>query len=262
MPTLEVNVRQNVYLGMPLGENRPNLGADIAFREKASQVHSLYRQHITGSLISAACNALWCDARNKRRELGLQWFAMLHSDVEPIQPWFVDTLVAIAERHDADFLSAVIPHKDSSDGTVSTAIAHPQTRYGSFCRLTLQQVLHQEFPETFDLHQAAEALERLPAELRVPNVPRTALLCNTGCMICRLDRPWCNVPKVCFEGHDGCGLVNGQWEPANRPEDWEFTNRIAEAGGKVMATKAIKVGHWGNYAYRSDHPWGRGKDNP
>jgi hypothetical protein len=170
-------------------------------------------------------------------------------------------LIAEAEKHNADFVSAAIPIKEirgNAAGTTSTAISWPGEPFRQSARLTLAQVNHKSFPTTFDIHAAADALENLPPELRLENVPREYLLANTGCMVCRLDRPWCE--KVWFDNPNRIEKINGKWQALCRPEDWYFSQRIQEEGGKVMVTKAVHVKHWGLFDYDSREVWGRNRD--
>jgi hypothetical protein len=183
------------------------------------------------------------------------WFAMLHSDVAPEAGW-IDKLIEEAERQNADILSVVIPLKEES-GLTSTAISHPTEACRTFCRLTMSQVRHAEFPRTFDLEMACKALESLPGPVRIEKVPRTQLLCNTGCVVCRLDRPWCDPRIVCFDDTNTIGRSpNHQWWALTKSEDWMFTSRAAANGAKVMATTAVKVVHHGAAAYANDRIWG------
>lgn len=241
---------ENVFLGCP--HYGGNLTWDVArriFREGTQDYH-LHLGTAPYSLLNLNCNRLWCLALNQRATLGLKWFAMLHSDIVPEQ-WWIDRMIAIAQKHDADFLSAVVPHKGTS-GKTSTAIAHATWTHGSFSNLTMAQVSHPDFPDTFDIHGAADALERLPGDLRVSGVPRVALFANTGCMVCRVDKPWSE--KVFFQCMDGIKNFNGEWQPLCISEDWMFSNRIAMSGGKVMCTRLIALQHWGQSAWESPRP--------
>ena len=117
------------------------------------------------SLITMNCNTLWCTALNMRASHELQWFAMLHSDVEPVE-WWIDKLIAEAEKYGADMMSAVIPLKNFT-GSTSTGIANAGKAFNQFCRLTQSQVRHPSFPETFGINEAVDALAALPEPLRV-----------------------------------------------------------------------------------------------
>jgi hypothetical protein len=192
-------------------------------------------------------------ALNTRQANDLQWFAMLHSDIGP-EPYWLDKLIAEAEKHGADMLSAVVPIK-SQDGLTSTAILKPGEPFGAFMRLTMSQVRHPAFPDTFDIHMAVDALASLPEELRETDLPREALLVNTGCMVLRLDRPWAD-ERLWFDDLNGIIRVNGELHPVCKSEDWNFSHRVAQEGGKVMATRTIKLTHRGTTDYPSDQIWG------
>src|SRR5262249_19012890 len=162
-----------------------------------------------------------------------------HSDVEP-EPFWIDKLIAEAERHQADVMTAVIPIKNEK-GLTSTAISHPTDDCRAFFRMTMSQVRHPGFPTTFDRDTALDALAALPPGLRMV-APRPAnLLCNTGCMVCRLGRPWCDPTKVFFDEISSFVRINGQWTPIIRSEDWFFSAKAAQHGAKVMATTNLKI---------------------
>lgn len=211
------------------------------------------------SLLASACNDLWCSALNKRKELDLKWFVLLHADIVPPE-WFVDRLIDIAEKHDADLLSAVVPIKQTS-GVTSTAISGPDN-FTRLTRLTMKQINHPNFPETFNWHDVFETFEsEMPPELTIdfPHVGEADkipfLLVNTGCMVCRLDREWCNNVHFTINDRITQGL-GGIFEYQVEPEDWYFSRRVAELGGKVMATRALAVEHIGTRPFRSNEVWG------
>ena len=223
----------------------------------AAREHNVLPASEDFSLIPLNCNRHWCRALNSREANQLQWFAMLHNDIGP-EPWWLDKLIAEAEKHGADLLSAVVPIK-SQAGMTSTAILKPGGPVGRFYRLSTSQVLHAEFPQTFDIHAAVEALERLPAELREVGLPREALLVNTGCMVMRLDRPWAD-ERLWFDDLNAIERVGGELRAVCKSEDWHFSHRVAQEGGKVMATRLIKLTHRGFAHFPSDHAWGQARD--
>lgn len=206
-----------------------------------------------GLLTTTACTRLWADALNVRdttqREDGyrFRWFAMLHSDVDP-GSWWVDRLINLAEEYEADLVSAVVPLKGDR-GLTSTAIAHPENP-GLFCsRLTLRQLHHESFPRTFDGELAAKSLAELPDDMHVASPSGCHLLANTGCMVCRLDRPWSG--EVWFDVVDRLFHAEGMWRTASFPDDWGFTRRVAMAGGRVMATTEVETIHKGGGLFPS-----------
>jgi hypothetical protein len=181
---------------------------------------------------------------------------MLHADVIP-EDWWLDKLIDEAERYDADLMSAVVPMK-TQHGVTSTGISKPGRKETYFCRLTMQQIHHSDFPATFGIAEAADALERLPPELRIDKVPREFLFVNTGCMVCRIDKPWAT--EVWFENEEAIVNVNGAWQAVGNSEDWVFSKRVAQKGGKVMATRAVNLIHKGTATYSSTATWGQARD--
>jgi hypothetical protein len=246
----------NVLLGCPLYDDRLGSGPSKAFWREASQKHQIAETLPTGSVIDSNCTKIWCDALNNRDQV--LYMAILHSDVTP-EAWWVDKLIEQAELHGADFVSALVPVKNLR-GVYSTAISMPDGKH-HFRRLTRKQAQHPDFPTTFGVEEATDALERLPEPLRVSNVPRGGFLfANTACMVCRVDRPWAE--KVLF-----CNEVtlerrnDGFMYPYNISEDWYFTRAVAQHGGRVMATRAVAVGHAGSMEYTSDGDWGQDQDD-
>ena len=213
---------------------------------------------VAGSLLCHNFNIAWSDALNKREEHGIEWFAMLHGDIVPNDHYWIDTLIAEAETFGADMMSAVVPIKNH-DGLTSTAIENVNDPWEVLVRLSLKQVNHESFPETFDNAMALNALALLPEPLKctIPGNPR--LLANTGCMVIRLDRPW--VEDLYFQTHDKVRRrADGKFEVCVQPEDWLMSKAIAERGGKVMVTKKFSVQHKGMGGFHSNETWGRDRD--
>lgn len=215
-----------------------------------------FYQPCASSLLAFGFNVLWAHALNRRAEHGHRWFAMIHADIEPVPGW-IDTLIAEAEKHDADVMSAVVPIKGPS-GSLSTALADTDEPWELLCRLTTRQANHPEFPVTFDADTCADALRRLPGELQSDLSP-TRLLVNTGCFVARLDQSWSE--GVRFTVRDEIvRCADGAFRPRFIPEDWDFSVQVARMGGKVMATKAVPITHHGEMAFRSTDQWGQATD--
>ncbi len=245
----------NVYLACPLYDGTLHFGAARGIWNSSRQ-HRVRVGEMKLSLIPQNCTAHWCIALNLRKELDLQWFAMLHADVVP-ELWWIDTLIAEAEKHGADMISAGVPLKDNS-GLLSMGILKPGGLFGHCHRLSLAQFLHPDFPETFGINECVEGLARLPPPLRVTGLPREALLVNTGCMVVRIDQPWAT--KVWFNDPTGIEQVEGEWRAASMPEDWFFSHRVAQEGGRVMATRLLRLTHRGTTDFPSDQIWGQPQD--
>lgn len=247
----------NILLGCPTYDGSLNSLTAQSIFATAAREHRVFTAVADFSLVSLNCNRLWCQALNTREANQLEWFAMLHADVAP-EPWWLDKLIAEAERNDADLLSAVVPIKDER-GLTSTAILLPGGPLGGFYRLTMAQALHPTFPVTFDIHQAVAALASLPDGLRETGLPAEALLVNTGCMVVRLNRPWAD-ERIWFEDVNRIVRINGAWQAICKSEDWNFSHRVAQEGGKVMATKSISLTHRGVSDFFSSRIWGKLRD--
>ena len=247
--------QEAVFLGCPTHNGLIDHRMARSFYITGSQERPIQFMTHQTSLLAGGCNDLWCKALNSRESHNLKWFAMLHADIVP-ESWWIDKLIAIADKHEADLLSVVVPIKDAR-GITSTAIGTTDN-FQRYARLTQRQVLHESFPETFDVSMACAALQELPAELSIWPPGPSKLLVNTGCMVCRLDQPWSG--EAYFTINDRVQRVFNQYIAQQEPEDWFFSRMVAELGGKVMATKAVKVEHLGTTAYRSDSIWGSDVD--
>ncbi len=176
---------------------------------------------------------------------------MLHDDVVPEDGW-LDILLEDLIRYDADVVSAVIPIKDGL-GVTSTAIDDP-TDWNVLRRLTMKEV--DRLPEVFSAKDCG--------------YPDNALLPNTGCWICRFDRPWrnamdpqTNTLKICFNIQDriylkDMGPDKGGVRYASdvRPEDWNFGRQLHALNCKVLCTKRVKLVHQGRSDYPNQGSWG------
>jgi hypothetical protein len=235
---------QKVFIGCPTHDGRIDSRTALAISERATQKHQALVSIQTSSLLAHNCNLLWCAALNVREKYGIKWFAMIHADVIP-ETWWLDRLIDIADKHQADLLSAVIPIK-TPDGLTSTALSRIDGT-GVQKRLTQTEVNSKDLPETFDLSMVSPL-----------TYGNTKLLVNTGCMICRLDRIWSD--ELYFTINDKVEKKFNQYFPTVEPEDWFFSKLVAEKGGKVMATKAITVQHIGTSLYNSRTVWGHATD--
>jgi len=242
-----------VFLGCPTHDGRMYAGCAKAFFQCPAQYHEVESGVSQNSLLTFNCNLLWSLALKLHATQRADWFAMLHSDVEP-EPLWIDKLIMEAERHNADVMTTVIPIKDEQ-GLTSTAIGQATNFYQGF-RLTMAQVRHPSFPATFDHELAAAALRSLPEHLRI-DVPRPSILLgNTGCMVCKLGGRWCDPRQEHFDESTTFQSVDNHWKPWALSEDWNFTARAGQQGAKVMATTSLKVLHHGGAVYPNDKVWG------
>lgn len=254
----------NIYLGSLTHSGQLDFKMSRVFYSFASQERAIMSTIQQSSLLAAGCNHLWCDALNNRERHNLKWFVLLHADIAPEQ-WFVDKMIDIAEKNDADLLSAVVPIKNM-EGITSTALSGPDS-FTRLTRLTMKQIQHPNFPKTFDWWDAFNALScKLPEDLRIEfpeegDVSKKPfLLVNTGCMVCRLDRPWSHQAYFTINDRIVPGM-GGTFKAEVEPEDWFFSRRVAELGGKVMATSEITLEHVGSMAFYSNRVWGLNVDS-
>lgn len=227
--------RPSVYLAMPVYQSvdfdaammfaagATKGGADIVW----GQGRCSHPEH--------SFNECWANALNSRESHGLTHFAMLHADVVP-EPYWLDKLLAIQAEMGADLVSVIIPIK-APTGYTSTALCVPaEGKRGKVERvLTMREVY--DLPETFG-----------------PERFGRALLLNTGCFVCRLDADWC--PKVWAQAKTWVSSGGGRGYTAHLwPSDWDFSLRVAEAGGRVLATRAVECYH-GRPEWTNSRPWG------
>lgn len=191
-----------------------------------------------GSLLAQNFNSLWCQALNAcHRGNPVQYFAMLHADIEPEDGW-LDVLVEELEARQLDVLGAVVPIKDPK-GLTSIALAREDgDPWRPLCRLTMREVWR--LPETFTSEDVGHPL-----------------LLNTGCWVCRFDMAWAT--KVRFTINDrivfnkSLNLYQAQVEP----EDWYFSRLLNELGLKLGATRKVRLEHVGKTHYINHEPWGQ-----
>ncbi len=226
-----------VFLAIPnYGCIHPETVASIM--QASQQVQVFTRVGASCSLLAMSFNGFWCQALNARKELGLTHFAMIHSDIEAEAGW-LDKLLSEQQRVKADVLSAIIPIK-SELGDTSTGIYDHYKKCVS--RLSLERV-HQ-LPQTFDITAVGDRGQ--------------ALVVNTGLWICDFTKPW--VEKVHFAILDHIVKEeDGQFQPRNFPEDWNFSIQCVGFGVKVFATRCVKIDHLGNAKYPNYTVWGTNK---
>jgi hypothetical protein len=189
---------------------------------------------VGASILTQTFNSLWCDALNEREHFSE--FCMLHDDVSPIEPGWLDVLNEERIKAKADVISTVIPIKDDR-GLTSIAMWNPTTN--RMTRITMTQAC--KFPKTFDGKAAG--------------YPGCVVLPNTGLWLCDFTKPW--VEKVTFTIRDrNFKASDGTWVTQCFSEDWHFGIQAYHLGLKVVASSAVKVIHHGTFKYPNFEPWG------
>jgi hypothetical protein len=243
--------KPQVFLALPIYDGTVLARAAAAFfswpstREHLDLVQSMFGC----SLLARTFNTLWIQALNHAERGLITHFAMLHADVAAPQFW-LDTLMEELTAREADICSVVVPIKDMK-GVTSTAIDDPANPWQPYRRLTMTEVMR--LPETFtaeDCHQASL------------NPHHGALLVNTGCWVCDLRRPWWlgdptqNQP-LCFMINDRIRRgAEGKFFVDTQSEDWYFSREAAKYGAKIIATRKVKLEHFGEAGFSNVGAWG------
>ena len=229
------------FLGMP-GYGELSAGASKGFWRASMGSHAripvrVDRQYHHGSLLAANLNWLWCYALNLCHQgERVDYFAMLHSDVEP-EDWWLDTLIEEMEAKQLDVLGVPVAIKDSH-GLTSLALERPDRNpWLVHCRLTTTEIAN--LPETFTSEDIGYRL-----------------LLNTGCWVCRFDPSWSQ--KVHFTINDRIYFdqEKNRWMANVAPEDWNFSRQCHDLGLRIGATRKIAADHKGATWFRGNVGWG------
>jgi len=224
-----------VYIGIPTYDGRVHKNLANALQKATANRYPKTTSIITCSILTRAFNLLYAHALNERKN-GTTHFCLLHDDVVP-QPLWLDEMMRVMHKHQADVLSVVIPIKNEK-GLTSTALdvgigdEDPRWRVK---RLTLREI-YNEYQPTFT-HEK--------------------LLVNTGLMLVDLQKPW--VENVWFAFEDKIisdPKVPGDFKAVGVSEDWFFSRRARELGAKLYATREISVLHSGSADYSNSSMWG------
>jgi hypothetical protein len=174
------------------------------------------------------------------------YFAMLHSDVNPEQGW-LDILMEEMELLKADVLSVVIPIKEETAGVTSTGLGI----MGNWTvkRLTMTEVM--ELPISFSVQNLSS------------HYPFPYLAINTGCMLwSRKTRDWWrDFAKQGGFRHQGWVTEDsqGHLQASTFAEDWKFSRWAASQNLSVYATRKVKLNHYGPVGFPNTHAWGQWK---
>lgn len=213
-------MKPKIMIGLPSYDGTMHVQAAIAALMQASK-HQIAIAFSTDSMLTRCFNRLWVAAL-KSREQGFTHFAMLHADVIPESFW-VDKLVSIMADKKCQLLSAISPIKNQ-EGLTSCGIA--QDRWTT-ARFTMRQ------------------LEKMPITFT-----HSHLVVNTGCLL--VDLTWGDWEGLYFRTMD---LVEGD-KVLSATEDYLFSSDCRARGGKVFATRAVKLEHVGATHYPNYGGWG------
>lgn len=199
-------------------------------------------QSLQGSLLAQQFNALWCWALNADYHgERVDYFAMLHSDVEPEDFW-LDALIEELEARNLDMLGVAVPIKDQQGMTSLALDRQDGDTWRPLCRLSMREV-HQ-LPETFTSEDVGHPL-----------------LLNTGCWVARFSGEWAR--QVSFTINDRIVFNSALqcYQAQVEPEDWYFSRLCHELGLRIGATRKIAVNHVGPKAFSNAIPFGEEFDS-
>ena len=190
-------------------------------------------------------NAVWCSALNAYAKGRITHFVQLHSDIAPRGNW-LDLLLDDLDRHSLDMVSAICPIKDTR-GVTSSGIGDPNNKWEPWRRFTMHEVCEQ--PLVFDA--ATFGYEGWP------------LVHNTGCFACDLRNPLFSstepdgTAKIYFDFPSKVyQKENGEFDNRRESEDWYFSRKLHELGGKSAITRRVRLSHRGVMDFNNFEPWG------
>ena len=239
--------RTTILIGCPIhGSQLEWKTASAIHTPSARKDLNILKIFSNSSLLATNFNRIWATAHNwsvEHPDQKVKWFFLLHGDIIPEENW-VDKMIALAEQHQTDLLSVVVPFKDQS-GFTSTAVGTDDV-FDIHARITMHQVF--QLPPTFDAIDAAKLMG-------ITTLPVPPLLVNSGCIIVNLEAPFAR--DLYFTINDQVREdKQGKLYPVTEPEDWFFARLVQSYGGKVMATREVKVAHVGSRHYNNDQVWG------
>ena len=220
-----------VFLGMPHRERRIGV----------CQIHNILssgqvkKKMLTGShgIQTMNANMLYVAALNDPE---VDVFCYLHDDIRLPENW-MEKMLDIMEKNDADVLSVVAPIKDKR-GLTSIALDEfplndniPAVAEHRVRRLTLKEI-HENYPPTFT---------------------HPKLLINNGCVMINMRHP--RAKDIYYRFDDRIVHIDGKYIASTISDDWLISRDCQKFGMKVFATREIYLVHEGNMDY-DNTKWG------
>lgn len=189
----------------------------------------LFQQY---SLLTRNFNLLLSETINKG---DYTHFCMVHADIFPFEEGWLSKMLGIMEESGAELLSVVSPIKNFQ-GVTSTGLSPREELPLNVKRLTLKEIW--KMPETWTDPQ---------------------IVVNTGLMLIDLRAPW--IGKAWFGVKDDVIKdEDGKYRPVALTEDWLFSLRVRELGGKIFATRGVKLKHIGSHNFTNFEQYGKDTD--
>lgn len=191
-------------------------------------------------------NRCWRLALDKK-DPPLTRFVMLHADVWPVTPGWVDVMEAERARTGADVLSVVLPVK-AQDFSQPSSTMLENWRTGQARRLTIAETLANTLrTPTFDA-----------ADLGHPDC---RLLMSTGLWIADFTKPWRE--KVWFEVRDRIvRRPDGTHTEEQVEEAWTFSHKLYDLGLTIKASHCVSARHIGECGFPNDQPGATAAEQP
>lgn len=225
----DVTPRAQVFVGIPSYGNQIHEGILGAF-VKASENQVASVCCASYSILTRNFNILLCGALNMRN-VGVTHFLLWHADIVPTTDFFIDKMLDLMNKKQADVLSVIIPIKEKT-GFTSTAMETDDP--WTFKRLTMTEVFDKRCNATF-------------------TDPK--LVVNSGLMLVDLRKPW--VENICFDFEERIYRdENGTFKAGGVSEDWLFSRRAKALGAKLYATREIQAVHMGAHGFTNYAAWG------
>jgi hypothetical protein len=231
-----------VVIGMPHRDGWACYGAARALAATPSERYTRWITDQGNSILTLTFNSLLAQALNLRDKEGATHFAMLHNDIVPLVPNWVDILMDELVAHDLDMIAAVVPIKNEK-GLTSTASDHLGYPWG-VRRLTMTEIM--ELPETFTVndikHREGDA----------------CLLLNSGCTLMKINEDWMTGLHYRQQDRIVRCLSTNSWVAQGQSEDWDFSRQLAARGCRLGATRKIPLFHQ-LPQYHNESAWGTQK---
>jgi hypothetical protein len=224
-------MNEKIFLGVPTRDGRIDKGQVncLISAFQSSLIDKVQIEH--GSWITRNFNACFANALNARPKA--THFCLLHDDVVPQQADWLQKLLDVSMKVNADVLSVVVPLKTQL-GITSTALD--------------QQV------KDYDQRYRVRRLTMTEIFERTPTFTDPQLLLNTGLMLIDIRKPW--VENIWFEFVDRIEKFGDKFVGVGMSEDWNFSRQARKLGASLWATREISVRHMGGGEFPNDQPWG------
>jgi len=225
-------VSSRVSIGIPVYDQKIDFRIKHAI-DVASLKQKAFKLHFSRSgILPRAFNYLLADALNDRAE-GATHFLLWHNDIVPLEPGFLDKMLALMQTHQCDVLSVVSPIKDMRGLTTTALDTHPENPHW-VKRLTMKEI-YESYPPTWSDEK---------------------LLINTGLMLVNMTKPW--VENICFNFQETIFKdMKGIYRAAGVSEDWLFSRQAKLLGAKLAVTREISIQHVGYTDFPNTSVWGQ-----